>query len=49
MDHSGNHALEAGLYLQDEWRITPQLTLNYGFRYDRFDANFDHEGQLSPR
>ncbi len=48
-DSSGNSALEAGFYLQDEWRVTPALTLNYGFRYDRFDANFDHEGQLSPR
>ena len=23
--------------------------MNYGFRYDRFDANFDNEDQLSPR
>ena len=23
--------------------------MNYGFRYDRFDANFDNETQLSPR
>jgi outer membrane receptor protein involved in Fe transport len=48
-DDSGNHAWEAGLYLQDEWRLTPKLTLNYGLRYDRFNANFDNEGQLSPR
>ena len=49
VDHSGNQAIEAGAYLQDEWRLTPELTLNYGARYDRFDASFDHEGQLSPR
>ena len=38
----------AGIYLQDEWRITNQLTLNYGVRFDQMwqytDAN-----QLSPR
>ena len=38
----------AGLYVQDEWRITDQLTLNAGLRFDQMwqyvDAN-----QLSPR
>ena len=38
----------AGLYVQDEWRITNQLTLNAGLRFDQMwqyvDAN-----QLSPR
>ncbi len=48
-DAADNGAWEAGLYLQDEWKLTPSLTLNYGARYDRFDANFDHEGQFSPR
>jgi outer membrane receptor protein involved in Fe transport len=48
-DDTTNHALETGLYAQDEWRLTPALTLNYGLRYDIFDANFDSEGQLSPR
>jgi len=49
VDNSGNRALEAGIYLQDEWHLLPELTLNYGLRYDRFDSNFDEEGQLSPR
>jgi outer membrane receptor protein involved in Fe transport len=39
----------AGVYLQDEWRLNDQLTLNYGARYDRFDASFAHQGQISPR
>jgi outer membrane receptor protein involved in Fe transport len=38
----------AGVYAQDEWRITDKLTMNYGARFDQMwqyvDAN-----QLSPR
>ena len=37
-----------GVYLQDEWKITPKWTVNYGGRYDRV-AEYVHEGQLSPR
>jgi outer membrane receptor protein involved in Fe transport len=48
-DDSGNHGTGTGLYLQDEWRLTDRLTLNYGVRYDRFDTSFDQESQLSPR
>jgi len=48
-DNSGNHGVSAGLYLQDEWKLTKKLTLNYGARYDRFDTNFADTGQLSPR
>jgi outer membrane receptor protein involved in Fe transport len=47
-----NHRLSglfAGIYLQDEWRITPQLTINYGGRADDFNSSFDNEHQLSPR
>jgi outer membrane receptor protein involved in Fe transport len=41
--------LTAGVYLQDEWRLTDRLTLNYGARYDLFDVSFDNEWQISPR
>jgi len=38
-----------GLYLQDEWKLFPQLTVNYGARFDVFNSSFDNENQLSPR
>lgn len=37
-----------GVYLQDEWKLTPKVTLNYGLRFDAIDAN-TQENQLSPR
>ena len=37
-----------GAYLQDEWRITPELTVNYGLRADLWSA-FITESQISPR
>ncbi|HXN36049.1 MAG TPA: TonB-dependent receptor [Opitutaceae bacterium] len=43
------HGLFAGAYLQDEWKLTRELTLNYGVRFDVFNASFDKEDQLSPR
>ena len=36
------------VYLQDEWHVTPALTLNYGGRFDVVDT-ITHENQLSPR
>jgi outer membrane receptor protein involved in Fe transport len=47
--NGGNSGLTAGLYLQDEWRLTDHLRLNYGARYDIFDVSFDNEWQISPR
>jgi outer membrane receptor protein involved in Fe transport len=38
----------AGVYLQDEWRLTRQLTLNYGARFDDMWQYID-KYQLSPR
>ncbi len=37
-----------GVYLQDEWRVTPKLTLNYGIRADLWSA-YVTESQISPR
>ena len=38
----------AGVYLQHEWKLTDQLTLNYGFRFDQM-WQFVNTNQLSPR
>jgi len=35
-------------YLQDEWKIAPGVTLNYGGRFDLYDA-YRQEHQFSPR
>ena len=43
------HALFGGAYLQDEWKLLPKLTLNYGARFDVYSSRFDTESQLSPR
>ena len=37
-----------GVYLQDEWTVTPELTLNFGARFDAVHA-YTVENQLSPR
>jgi len=43
------HASFLGAYLQDEWKVAPTLTLNYGARFDAYSSSFDNEGQISPR
>jgi outer membrane receptor protein involved in Fe transport len=48
LDAGRKHAWNYGLYVQDEWQIVPEFTLNFGLRYDQFQA-FDSENQLSPR
>ena len=37
-----------GVYLQDEWTISPEVTLNFGARFDAVAA-YTTENQLSPR
>lgn len=48
-DNETAHAIFAGVYLQDEWKVFPKLTLNFGARFDIYYASFDHENQPSPR
>jgi hypothetical protein len=38
----------AGLYLQDEWRLTDYVTLNYGLRFDQM-WQYVSANQISPR
>ena len=47
-DTGGRSGQLYGIYLQDEWSLTPTLTLNYGARFDAVRA-YTREQQLSPR
>ncbi len=42
-------AYSYGFYLQDEWKITKELTLNYGGRMDFYQSSLIRQNQLSPR
>lgn len=48
-DRSAFHASTLALYVQDEWKIGDNWTVNYGLRGDRYTAFGRTEGQLSPR
>ncbi len=48
VDNGARTAYTLSAYLQDEWKLTTGLTLNYGLRFDEFDG-FRDENQLSPR
>jgi hypothetical protein len=37
------------LYLEDEWKILPRLTFNYGCRFDVYSSTYDFETQFCPR
>ncbi len=47
-DRGGKTGGLYGVYLQDEWRILPSVTINYGARFDVVNE-FTNENQLSPR
>lgn len=47
-DPSKKRSYLYGLYVQDEWKLTKGLTLNYGLRADGVKA-YLQEGQTSPR
>jgi hypothetical protein len=49
VDGNVSHAIFAGIYIQDEWKILPNVTINYGARFDEFYSSFDKENQPSPR
>jgi hypothetical protein len=47
-DNGGKTEWIESLYLQDEWKVMPVVTVNYGLRYDYFTA-YTSARQLSPR
>ncbi|MEZ0297634.1 MAG: TonB-dependent receptor [Candidatus Methylacidiphilales bacterium] len=47
-DRSYQAAFTLGLYLQDEWKITRDWTVNYGGRFDLYLGQTD-QNQFSPR
>ena len=47
-DHVSKLGWLAGVYAQDEWRLTDNLTMNYGLRFDQMWQYVDAH-QLSPR
>jgi outer membrane receptor for ferrienterochelin and colicins len=48
VDNGSKTAETYSAYIQDEWKLTDQLTMNYGVRFDQFNG-FRSENQVSPR
>lgn len=48
IDNSAKTQNTYSVYLQDEWKVLSNLTLNYGVRFDQYKA-YANENQLSPR
>ncbi len=47
-DGNGKTGTLFGAYVQDEYRITPKLTVNYGLRFDQVNE-YTNANQVSPR
>jgi outer membrane receptor protein involved in Fe transport len=47
-DNGGETQAIESIYVQDEWRLPESVTLNYGLRFDHFNA-YSSGHQLSPR
>lgn len=48
VDNSKADAWTYSTYLEDEWTVVEDVTLNYGLRFDQLDS-YRQENQLSPR
>jgi hypothetical protein len=48
VDQSSKLGWLVGIYAQDEWKLTNQLTMNYGLRFDQM-YQYTDANQLSPR
>jgi hypothetical protein len=48
VDNGGRTEWIESFYLQDEWKLIPAVTVNYGLRFDKFTA-FASGHQVSPR
>ncbi len=46
-DYRGFRTRELNLFYQDTWRVRPNLTLNYGLRYEVNGVPYEVNGQLS--
>jgi hypothetical protein len=48
LPNAGVTTYDAGLYVQDDWRVKPNITLSYGFRFETQNDIHDH-ADLAPR
>ena len=47
-DGNGKTGTLFGVYVQDEWKVLPRVTINYGLRFDQVNE-YTNENQVSPR